>query len=241
MTARQTNNAAFLSPVPPAMAPALAPSTQESLYGCLDLVGIQHAARDDLQQFIQRGFDAHYGASVSHFMPHLAGVHRNGVWQAVLGMRFAQSGQLFTEQYLDEPIETLLSAHGLPAARGDIAEIGHLFAESRPALMQLFLLIAQGLHQLRMSTLVFTATSEVRCLLKRHGICLVPIAVAEPGRLGEKAVAWGRYYDTRPEVCVMSLAETAARIQQEPRLRAVIFRHWPQLHTLVDTLKESVQ
>jgi hypothetical protein len=216
-------------------------TTQECLHGCLELVGLQHASRDSLQHFIQTGFDKHYGAAVAHFMPHLAGVHRHGAWQAVLGLRFAGSEPLFIEQYLDAPIEQVLAARGLSATRQDIAEIGHLFAESRPALMQLFLLIAQGLHQLKMSTLVFTATRDVRVLLKRHGIELLPLSPADPARLGDKAAAWGRYYDTCPEVCVMSLGDTAAQIQQEPRLLNVIFRHWPQLHSLVDTLKESVQ
>lgn len=233
MTARQINIAAIT--------PCVVPAEQDGQHGCLTLVTEQDAARPGLQQFIKRGFAEHFGASVPGFMPYLAGVHRHGEWQAVLGLRFAQSGPLFTEQYLDAPIEHVLAATGMQTKREDLAEIGHLFAESRPALMQLFLLIAQGLHQLRMSTLVFTATTDVRRLLKRHGICLVPIASADPTRLGDKAAAWGRYYDTRPEVCVMSLADTASRIQQEPRLLNIIFRHWPQLHTLVDTLKESVQ
>lgn len=218
---------------------AYQPSEQAATHGVLHLIEPQHAARHTLEQFIAEGFSRHYQANVQHFMPHLLGVLLSEQWQAVLGIRFATEGRLFTEQYLTLNAEQALQQQNIKCQRADIAEIGHLYAQSRSALMQLFVLMVQALHQLDVKQLLFSATSDLKRLLRRHGISLLELASANPECLGDKAKDWGSYYQSQPDVCVLSVTQAAQRIQADPRLQQLIFRHWPQLHALVDTLMEA--
>ena len=232
--AEQSQLTAITGATLPAAIPPTAPQ-----HGVLQLVNTDSLLRPSLQQFIAAGFAGHYGASVSQFMPHLLGVSLNNEWQAALGVRFATQQRLFTEQYLTVPAEQALAQRGIFTTRQSLAEIGHLYAEQRSALMQLFVLMVQALHQLTIGHLMFAATADLKRLLRRHGIELTDIAPADPGCLGEQANAWGSYYATKPDVCLLSVAQAAARINTDPRLQQLIYRHWPQLHPLVDTLKES--
>lgn len=206
------------------------PSDDAAIHGVLHLVDPYHAERHALQQFIATGFARHYQANVQHFMPHLFGVLLSEQWQAVLGIRFATEGVLFTEQYLALSAEQVLQLHHIDCQRCDIAEIGHLYAPSRQALMQLFVLMIQALHQLGVEQLLFAATSDLKRLLRRHGITLQELATANPTCLGDKARDWGSYYQSNPDVCVLAVAEAAQRIQADPRLQQLIFRHWPKAH-----------
>ena len=222
----------------PAASPTIPPTAPQ--HGVLQLVTTDSTLRASLQQFIAAGFAGHYGARVSQFMPHLLGVSLNNEWQAALGVRFAAQQRLFTEQYLAMPAEQALARRGIFTTRQSLAEIGHLYAEQRSALMQLFVLMVQALHQLTIGHLLFAATADLKRLLRRHGIELTESAPADPACLGEQANAWGSYYATKPDVCLLSVAQAAARINADPRLQQLIYRHWPQLHALVDTLKETL-
>ena len=209
-------------------------------HGDLQLIESQHPLRASLQQFIVQGFASHYQASVQQFMPHLIGVSLSEHWQAALGIRFASADRMFTEQYLPAAAEQVMRAHNIACDRASVAEIGHLYAQSRQALMQLFVLLVQALHQLKVQQLLFAATADLKRLLTRHGITLTEMADASPTCLGDKASDWGTYYESQPKVCVLSVAQAAERIQSDQRLVQLIFKHWPQLHALVDTLTETI-
>ena len=215
-------------------------SQQYAAHGVLQLVEADYPQRQKLQQFIADGFARHYQAKLQHFMPHLLGVCLAGSWQAALGIRFAASEPLFTEQYLNTDAQYVLQQQGVCFQRSDIAEIGHLYAENRQALMQLFVLMVQALHQLNIKQLLFAATADLKRMLSRHGIVLREIVDADPACLGDKAKDWGSYYDKKPQVCALLVSQAAQRIQSDPRLQQLVFRHWPQLHALVATLQETV-
>jgi hypothetical protein len=206
----------------------------------LMLADVEHPQRPALEQFIVNGFARHYQASVKQFMPYLAGVQRRGVFQAALGIRFARQQPLFTEQYLPLAAEHMLKLNGIDSQRSEIAEIGHLYADSAQALMPLFVLTVQALYQLNTRQLVFAATTELSRMLGRHGLDLTVLAKADPALLGDKAQDWGSYYHTQPQVCALSVQQVAESINADKRLQQLIFRHWPQLHALVDSLQESV-
>ncbi|WP_337842002.1 thermostable hemolysin [Rheinheimera sp.] len=202
------------------------------------LVPVEDPERGSLQAFIQQGFAEHYQALIPDFMPQLLGVRSADGWLAALGIRFAASARLFTEGYLQSPAEQVLQQNGISTRREEIAEIGHLLAVNRQALMQLFVLMAQSLHQLGLTRLLFSATRDVQLLLKRHGIELTDLGAADPACLGEHASLWGSYYQTQPRVCSLSLAQVAQRLGQDAKLQALIHQHWPDLHHLVAELQE---
>lgn len=215
-------------------------SEQHVAHGVLHLVEYANPQRKNLEQFIATGFAKHYQAKVQHFMPHLLGVCLGGSWQAALGIRFAARDNLFTEQYLRTEAQNALQQAGIDCRRHDIAEIGHLYAENRQALMQLFVLMVQALHQLNIQYLLFAATADLKRMLSRHGITIREMVDADPACLGDKAKDWGSYYDKKPQVCLLSVTQAADRIQSDQRLQQLIYRHWPQLHALVATLQETV-
>ncbi|MDR6982606.1 hypothetical protein J2X32_001224 [Rheinheimera pacifica] len=209
----------------------------EPAESCLLLVSAENTLRGSLQQFIQEGFATHFQAKVQYFMPHLLGVSQAGQWQAVLGIRFAAGNTLFTEQYLGASAQQVMASYDTGCQRADIAEIGHLYACSSHALMQLFVLMLQALHQLQLKYLLFAATNDLNTLLTRHGLNLIRLAEADPACLGSKAADWGSYYQREPAVYMLSVAQAASRIHSDRRLQHLIFRHWPQLHILVDNLR----
>lgn len=215
-------------------------STVDPDAALLMLADAEHPQRSALEQFIANGFARHYQASVRLFMPYLAGVQRCGVLQAALGIRFARQQPLFTEQYLPLAAEYMLKLNGIDSPRSEIAEIGHLYADNAQALMPLFVLTVQALYQLNIRQLVFAATSDLSRMLGRHGLELTVLAKADPALLGDKAQDWGSYYHTQPQVCALSVQQVAESINADKRLQQLIFRHWPQLHALVDSLQESV-
>lgn len=199
-----------------------------------------HSGRAALEHFIASGFSRHYQARVTQFMPYLVGVQHAGMFQAALGIRFACQQSLFTEQYLPLKAEQMLELNGIYQQRAEIAEIGNLYADRALGLMPLFVLTVQALHQLNIRQLVFAATADLSRMLRRHGLELTVLAQADPARLGDKANDWGSYYQKQPQVCALSVTNVAERINDDKRLQQLIFRHWPQLHALVDSLKESV-
>lgn len=205
----------------------------------LQLVKASDAKRASIEHFIASGFAKAYQADVHSFMPNLLGVSRDSEWQAVLGLRSAAQTTLFIEQYLPAPVEQMLAVEGVKAARSQLIEIGHLYAINRQSLLQLFVLMAYALDQLKFRFLLCAATTQVRSILSRHGIELTELGEAKAEALGEDAVSWGSYYDTNPKVCLMDLAAVTRLIHSDEKLTALAHQHWPQLHQLVAGLAEG--
>jgi len=71
---------------------------------------IDAADRREVEQFIHDVFAQTYGANVQHFMPELVALRdETGELVAAFGLRKAANSPLFLEQYLDAPIETVMS------------------------------------------------------------------------------------------------------------------------------------
>jgi hypothetical protein len=73
-------------------------------------------------------------------------------------------------------------------------------------------LAQQGTHWV-----ISTVTRELRHLFLRMGIAPLALGVADPERLGERALDWGTYYHHEPVVLAVVLAQTQ---RLRPRLVA---------------------
>ena len=97
--------------------------------------------RERLEQFVAETFAQAHGATVHAFMPSMLGLEDGGGrLRCVLGLRGAESGELFLERYLDRPIEeSIAQAAGLDSAipRGTIVEVGNLAGRGCRAAMHL--------------------------------------------------------------------------------------------------------
>jgi hypothetical protein len=164
--------------------------------------------RAELERFIAERFRTVYGAHVSHFCAHLLGLRdASGTWCAAAGYTPAVSGALFLEQYLDAPVEEVLSqAVNQRVPRGRIVEVGNLAAVP-PGFARSFV-PALGSHLIERNYhwVVFTATRQVRNLLRRLCFRSYALASAARTRLPDGGAAWGSYYANAPTVMAGALA-----------------------------------
>jgi hypothetical protein len=163
--------------------------------------------RAEIEAFIAERFRKVYGAQVSHFCAHLLGLRDEaGSWHAAAGYTPAASGALFLEQYLDYPIEAALSerlGHDVPRAR--IVEVGNLAAVP-PGFARSFVSeLGRHLVALGYQWAVFTATRDVRNLLRRLCFDAQALAPASRARLAVGAT-WGSYYAREPHVMAGCIA-----------------------------------
>lgn len=164
--------------------------------------------RSELERFIAGRFRTVYGASISHFCAHLLGLcDASGIWRAAAGYTPASSGALFLEQYLDAPIEEALSqAVNQSVPRGRIVEVGNLAAVP-PGFARSFVpAFGRYLLERDYDWVVFTATRQVRNLLRRLCFKSYALAPARRTRLPDGGVAWGSYYANDPTVMAGRLA-----------------------------------
>lgn len=169
----------------------------------LILADRDHPDRSCLEGVIRAVFLAEYGARVPAFPDHLvAMLDGQGRPQAVAGLRFAERG-LFSDVYLDEPAESLLSRKlGRMVTARHIVEFSNLAAPKAGAALPLVaaairLCLADG-----RAFGLFTATARLRMLLRRVGLRAVDLGPARRERVAHPA-AWGSYYLHDPRVLVV--------------------------------------
>ena len=157
--------------------------------------------RHETEQLIRSVFAQRYAARVNVFAPDLMMVEENGQPIAATGWRSAHTGTLFLERYLDDPIETLLTAlTGQRHERQRIVEISHLASEKPGGSLPVIMNLARHLNQYGYEWVVFTATQQLIGIFTKLGLPLLALAKADPARLGIEANNWGSYYDTNPVV-----------------------------------------
>ncbi len=161
--------------------------------------------RKELEEFIGRRFAEHYGARIRHFMPCLLGLYdAERQLQAAVGVRCGQSGALFLERYLDQPIEQRLAAHGdgTPPPRARSAEVGNLAALGAGHARLLIVALTDQLAAAGFRWVVFTGTLLLLNSFQRLGVPLIHLGAADGQRMGAELADWGSYYATNPQVMV---------------------------------------
>ncbi|MBB3140474.1 thermostable hemolysin [Halomonas organivorans] len=177
--------------------------------------------RRRLEQLVAHCFADEHDAHISQFLPRLFGLWQSEQPLAAVGVRHAHRERLFQEGYLDAPAEACLSqALGAPVAREHIAEIGNLVSIRRGLQARLFpclidQLAGEGLHWV-----LFTAIPAVINGIRRLGIDLLPLRLADPAWLGTEREAWGRYYDQHPWVMAGDLQLARERLRTAGLLSA---------------------
>ena len=83
---------------------------------------------------------------------------------------------------------------------GRIVEVGNLAAARSGGSIDVIMTLARHLDRLGFEWVVFTATRELLGIFRKLGLAPLALAPADPERLGVRAGAWGRYYDSAPVV-----------------------------------------
>lgn len=180
-----------------------------------------------MEAFIETSYLNAYGSYIGRHYPTLMSVQDEaGEIYAVVGFRLAGDEPLFLEQYLDGPVEAILSdAVSTTVTRLEIVEIGNLASNGRGATIFLFAAMARHLMTLGANFAVATATEELRGVFSKAGLGAMRLATADPERLFDHGVSWGGYYQTRPAVLAGSIQAAAAPLtrfaETAPTARAV--------------------
>ncbi|MBX9871862.1 MAG: thermostable hemolysin [Burkholderiaceae bacterium] len=203
----------------PAAGPAAAPPPErrQSLFVHTG----QDAERSDVERFIHGVYRERYGARVQHYAPVLVSL-RNAEQEviAAAGYRVADTGPLFLERYLPQPVEALIDREATQRmTRARIVEVGHLSAVQAGAGKRLIHLMGPHLASLGLEWVVSTLTQELQHLFVRLGIRPLALGVADPALLGTTAADWGSYYDHRP-VVVAGRIDLALRMLERRRSAA---------------------
>lgn len=173
--------------------------------GLLDVVVCSRnaAGRQALETFIQDGFQRKHGAEVRSFMPVLLGLRdATGAIVGAAGYRAAESESLYLEQYLGEPIETLIARRhpAMSPTRPHVAEIGNFACRDCNTAMTMVGVLTEFLLDQQHRWAVFTATRTVRSIMRHLGIGLSELGRADKSRVVVTADDWGSYYATDPRV-----------------------------------------
>jgi len=164
------------------------------------LVPKGHDLREPVEDLISGIYTQQYCADVREFPPLLLAMCAgNGTPVCAAGLRFAADG-FFSECYLDEPVEDVLfDICGDDVDRESIFEVSCLVT-CAPALAPRFLaqIVTFG-DKAGFEWAFFTATSNLKNLLKRLRLPMLEIGVADRSRVN-RPQAWGSYYDTDPRL-----------------------------------------
>lgn len=197
------------------------------------------AERAQVEGFVAERFQRDYGADIHEFMPDLLSMRCLNSYSGVIGMRRAAGATLFLEQYLDCPVETLLSeVSGQAIARRDIVEIGNLVAGRKGPSQFVFLIMATLLHEAGIRWITFTATRALANNLAKLGFPMLKLAEASSDCLPEtEAQEWGSYYHTQPCVYAGSLEGAMAIVRRRPLFRKAMAMYRRQIRQLAQEFR----
>jgi hypothetical protein len=206
-----------------------------------DLSCIGEDNRPEVEVFVKQKFKQSYSANINEFFPDLLCMRCFGKLTGTAGMRVANNSKLFLEQYLDQAIETELSAlNNKTVSRDSIVEIGNLASSQRGASHLLFLLFTSILHRAGYRWIVFTATKSLQNNLNKLGFELSYLCNADPSKLDNDSVEdWGKYYDTEPQVVAGDLDNAMNIIQTRPLYRRILRLYNHQINYMTKEFKAA--
>lgn len=154
-------------------------------------------------------YQRHFGCALRDHYPAYFCLENQGQLLGVCGFR-AATGQLFLEQYLEAPVETLLpTENGHAPSRSEIVELGAFAVRHRGLALLLMNCLAPALQDMGFVHAVCTATLPVRRCLRTLGISAANLGRAEASCLSNSESDWGSYYSMRPAVIHGAIALTA--------------------------------
>lgn len=197
-----------------------------------DYCGADDPRRAVLEGFIGDTFRRAYGAELSAFYPNLTAFRCEGELRGVVGYRDGMVKPLFSEHYLDAPVETVISAHlGETIERQRLVEVGNLaLAESGDA-RWLIAAATAFLHAAGYRWVLFTAVRPLFNAFQRLGLRPIVIAAPDPARLPDGGRNWGSYYQAGPLVCAGDIEAGYRKLSQHVGARN------PRLQILLHTVR----
>lgn len=179
--------------------------------------------RSSVEAYIRDRFANVHRAEVQHFLPNIISLRCAGEYSAAVGLAPASTGKLFAEQYLDAPVEQVISQKlGVSIPRDQIVEIGNLVSTWKGSSLLLFIVIGEVMKRLGYHYVMFTGTREVKALLARLRYSPIVLADANPAALPDGGASWGSYYSNQPQVMFGDNRPAMDAARKNPMYRATV-------------------
>lgn len=181
-------------------------SAKPSVISILPTFGKERQAVED---FIIKIYKQYYGAAIGvHYPILMSARNAEGQILAAVGFRSAADEPLFLEQYLRQPVETMLDT-----TRERIVEIGNLASDGGGASLFLFAALSVYLHNKGFEKAIMTGTDFLQKRFHAMGLKLTRHVAADASLLLKKDEDWGSYYDTQPHVLSGSIDKGYKHLQ----------------------------
>ena len=156
--------------------------------------------RRSAEAFIRNTYAACYGARLETFPSRIiALLDHGGEILCAAGLRFLDDG-FFSENYLDVPIEEVVSAiSARPVNRGAIFEVTTLASRAPLATAEFISEIGAFGEKAGFEWSFFTLTRRLHLMVRRLGIALTCLGEADRRRIADSD-RWGTYYACKPKV-----------------------------------------
>ena len=204
-----------------------------------NLLSVRDEGRSAAKQLVRERYSEAYGAEVAHFMPWLLTMQCFGGLSGVAGLQPAGATPLFLEQYLDLPVEQLLSNQlDVTVPRNALVEVGNLVAARKGGSHLLFLLFTSVLHAAGYEWIVFTATHALRNNLEKLGFPLIELKRVDVNTVpADVRAEWGSYYATAPMVMAGRLQDAYSLIQSKALYRRTARAYRERIDALAALIK----
>lgn len=166
-------------------------------------IDMAHPDRGEVESFIADVFYRAYGAHIKSYMPKLIALRdENQTLMAAFGLREAKNNPLFLEQYLDAPIEKVMSDKlRQNISREHITEIGNLSVINPRNAGILIAHVIRHSIEAGVQWCAATAHHTLQNGLIKGGVDVFPLQAVDPHRLPDHELAdWGSYYANQPQV-----------------------------------------
>jgi Thermostable hemolysin len=156
--------------------------------------------RAGVEAAIRTVYAERYGARLTSFARTIvAKLNAAGDVECAAGIRFGREA-LFSECYLDQPIERLLQSRcDRDFQRARIVEVSHLVGTNAGRSTAFVRGLIELLQSQDAEAAIFTATRPLRGLLRRNGIQMLELGRAERRRVDNPDI-WGSYFDHDPRI-----------------------------------------
>jgi hypothetical protein len=150
---------------------------------------------------IQSEYRKHFKCELKSLAPTTVSLMAGNDLVAATGYRDASQESLYLEQYLDLPIEQLISNHTKqPVDRSQIVEIGGFALGSSEYVLPFMFQLAPMFDELGYQWATCTVTRTIKRYLDKLGVESIYFAKADPARVIGAEDSWGSYYDHQPVV-----------------------------------------
>jgi len=169
----------------------------------VEIVSRASYTRKKVERFIQASYKRHFSAELDSFFPLILSFTRikdNTIVGAV-GLRYADESKLFSECYLSEEIDHLISTEeNIVLNRNKIIELGNFVVRKKSDLLDVVPLIGKFIKSLDVDWVVYTLTQVIKDHFQEIGLELCFLADAKIEAVNGAATHWGKYYEFKPAV-----------------------------------------